>query len=162
MTDEAMLRTVAYFLWDRLVEIERGIELSVDDHEVREIADAAVARRWEVALVNDDGELMRFDLRQKRFPAGGVRLALKATHHGVCAGVAQWIKLELDAHATYENRPSPRADFNNHWTHIVHRFPRLVTVAPVTASVYDGCGSATVYVVDALVLMIARPPLYCR
>jgi hypothetical protein len=44
--------------------------------------------------------------------------------------VAQWIKLELDAQTTYENRPSPRADFNNHWTHIVHRFPRLVTVAP--------------------------------
>ena len=80
--------------------------------------------------LSDDIELMRFDLREKRFPAGGVRLALKATHHGVCAGVAQWIKLELDAHATYENRPSPNADFNNHWTHIVHRFPRLVAVAP--------------------------------
>jgi type II protein arginine methyltransferase len=80
--------------------------------------------------LSDDIELMRFDLKAKRFPAGGVRLALKATHHGVCAGVAQWIKLELDAHTTYENRPSPQADFNNHWTHIVHRFPRLVTVAP--------------------------------
>src|SRR5882672_10986246 len=80
--------------------------------------------------LSDDIELMRFDLREKRFPAGGVRLALKATHHGVCAGVAQWIKLELDAHTTYENRPSPHADFNNHWTHIVHRFPRLVSVAP--------------------------------
>jgi type II protein arginine methyltransferase len=80
--------------------------------------------------LSDDIELMRFDLREKRFPAGGVRLALKATHHGVCAGVAQWIKLELDAHTAYENRPSPQADFNNHWTHIVHRFPRLVTVAP--------------------------------
>jgi hypothetical protein len=80
--------------------------------------------------LSDDIELMRFNLREKHFPAGGVRLALKATHHGVCAGVAQWIKLELDPHTTYQNRPSPRADFNNHWTHIVHRFPRLVTVAP--------------------------------
>jgi type II protein arginine methyltransferase len=80
--------------------------------------------------LSDDIELMRFDLKEKRFPAGSVPLALKATHHGVCAGIAQWIKLELDAHATYENRPSPHAGFNNHWTHIVHRFPRLVTVAP--------------------------------
>ena len=80
--------------------------------------------------LSDDIELMRFDLKEKRFPADGVRLALKATHHGVCAGIAQWIKLELDAHTTYENRPSPHADFNNHWTHIVHRFSRLVTVAP--------------------------------
>src|SRR5882672_6266201 len=80
--------------------------------------------------LSDDIELMRFNLKERRFPAGGVRLALKATHHGICAGIAQWIKLELDAHTTYENRPSPQADFNNHWTHIVHRFPRLVTVAP--------------------------------
>ncbi len=80
--------------------------------------------------LSDDIELMRFDLREKRFPAGGAHLALKATHHGVCAGIAQWIKLEFDAQTTYENRPSPRADFNNHWTHIVHRFPRLVSVAP--------------------------------
>lgn len=79
---------------------------------------------------SDDVELMRFDLRAKRFPVGGVPLAIKATSHGVCAGVAQWIKLELDAHTKYENRPSPRAEFNNHWTHIVHRFSRLVTVAP--------------------------------
>jgi len=80
--------------------------------------------------LSDDMELMRFDFKERHFPAGGVRLALKATHHGVCVGIAQWIKLELDAHITYENRPSPHADFNNHWTHIVHRFPRLVTVAP--------------------------------
>jgi len=80
--------------------------------------------------LSDDMELMRFDFKERHFPAGGVRLALKATHHGVCVGIAQWIKLELDAHTTYENRPSPHADFNNHWTHIVHRFPRLVTVAP--------------------------------
>jgi hypothetical protein len=38
--------------------------------------------------------------------------------------------LELDAHATYENRPSPQGEFSRHWTHIVHRFRKLVTVAP--------------------------------
>src|SRR5207244_8233301 len=81
-------------------------------------------------ILSDDIELMRFDLSEKRFPAGGVRLALKATHHGICAGVAQWIKLELDAQTKYENRPSPHADFNGHWTHIVHRFGRRITVAP--------------------------------
>jgi type II protein arginine methyltransferase len=80
--------------------------------------------------LSDDAELMRFDLRQKRFPPGGVRLALKATHHGVCVGVVQWIRLELDAHTKYENRPSPNAEFSRHWTHIVHRFRKLVTVAP--------------------------------
>jgi type II protein arginine methyltransferase len=81
-------------------------------------------------VLSDDIELMRFDLREKRFPAGGVRLALKATRHGVCAGVAQWIKLELDAQSQYDNRPSAQAEVNGHWTHIVHRFSKLVSVAP--------------------------------
>ncbi|HEY4265873.1 MAG TPA: tetratricopeptide repeat protein [Micropepsaceae bacterium] len=81
-------------------------------------------------VLSGDVEVMRFDFREKRFPMGGVRLALKATQHGICVGVAQWIRLELDAHATYENRPSPNAPFNGHWTHILHRFPRPVTVAP--------------------------------
>jgi type II protein arginine methyltransferase len=81
-------------------------------------------------VLSDDVELMRFDLRQKSFPMGGVRLALRATRHGVCAGIGQWIRLELDAYTRYENRPSPQAEFNNHWTHVVHRFPRLITVAP--------------------------------
>jgi type II protein arginine methyltransferase len=80
--------------------------------------------------LSDDIELMRFDFREKTFPMGGVRLALKATRHGVCAGVAQWIKLELDPYTKYENRPSPQADFNGHWTHVMHRFSRLVTVQP--------------------------------
>jgi hypothetical protein len=44
--------------------------------------------------------------------------------------VAQWIKLELDPYTKYENRPSPQADFNGHWTHVMHRFSRLVTVQP--------------------------------
>jgi len=80
--------------------------------------------------LSDDTEVMRFDFRENHFPVGGKRLALRATRPGVCVGVAQWIKLELDAHTTYENRPSPQVGFNGHWTHIVHRFPRLVTVAP--------------------------------
>jgi len=81
--------------------------------------------------LSEDCELMRFDLREKRFPMGGVRLALKAARHGVCIGVAQWIRLELDAQTRYENRPTPQStEFNGHWTHILHRFPKPVTVAP--------------------------------
>ncbi|HEX3483646.1 MAG TPA: hypothetical protein VHT51_01210, partial [Micropepsaceae bacterium] len=81
-------------------------------------------------VLSDDVELMRFDFRVKRFPAGGARLAIKATRHGVCVGVVQWIKLELDSQSKYENRPSPNAEFNRHWTHVVHRFRKRITVAP--------------------------------
>ena len=80
--------------------------------------------------LSDDAELMRFDLREKTFPMGGIRLALRATRHGVCAGVAQWIRLELDSQTRYENRPGTQTEFNGHWTQVVHRFSKLVTVQP--------------------------------
>jgi type II protein arginine methyltransferase len=80
-------------------------------------------------VLSDDTELMRFDLREKKFPAGGVSLALKATRPGVCVGVVQWIRLQLDAHTRFENRPAPGTPFNEHWTHIIHRFPKLVSVS---------------------------------
>jgi Tfp pilus assembly protein PilF len=106
-----------------------GFDLSAFNEFAPPMLDVALDNVQHRSL-SDDVELMRFDLRQKRFPAGGVRLALKATRHGVCVGVAQWIKLELDAQTTYENRPTPQADYNGHWTHIVHRFPKPVPVAP--------------------------------
>ncbi len=81
-------------------------------------------------VLSEDCEIMRFDLREKRFPAGGLRVSFRATHHGVAAGVAQWIRLELDAHTRYENRPAREGGFNGHWTHIVHRFPRPLAVKP--------------------------------
>jgi type II protein arginine methyltransferase len=106
-----------------------GFDLSAFNDFAPHMLDAALAHLPHEAL-SGDIELMRFDLREKRFPAGGVRLGIKATRHGVCAGVAQWIKLELDDKTKYENRPSPQAGYNGHWTQIVHRFSRLVTVAP--------------------------------
>jgi hypothetical protein len=81
-------------------------------------------------ILSDDVELMRFDLREKKFRAGEVRLALKATRPGVCVGIIQWIRLQLDAETRFENRPDPGSPFNEHWTHLIHRFPRLIRVSP--------------------------------
>ena len=106
-----------------------GFDLSAFNEFAPPMLDVALDNVQHRAL-SDDVELVRFDLRQRRFPAGGVRLALKATRHGVCVGIAQWIRLELDAQMIYENKPTPQADYNGHWTHIVHRFPKPVTVAP--------------------------------
>ena len=80
--------------------------------------------------LSDDIELMRFDLKDKRFPMAGARLATRATQRGVSVGIAQWIRLQLDPQSRFENRPSPEANFNGHWLHILYRFPRLVSVEP--------------------------------
>jgi hypothetical protein len=79
-------------------------------------------------ILSDDTELMRFDFREKRFPMAARPVAMRATRSGTVLGVAQWIRLELDALTRYENRPSPTAAFNGHWTHFFFRFPRPVAV----------------------------------
>jgi type II protein arginine methyltransferase len=76
--------------------------------------------------MSSDIELLRFDFREKSFPMGRRRIVVTATASGACVGIIQWIRLELDRDTVYENRPSPGAGFNGHWTQILHRFPRLL------------------------------------
>ena len=80
--------------------------------------------------LSDDLELLRFDFRAKSFPMAKRPLRVTATKAGTCVGVAQWIRLELDSQTAYENRPTPSAEHNGHWTHLLHRFDRLVEVQP--------------------------------
>jgi hypothetical protein len=80
--------------------------------------------------LSDDIALLRFDLKERRFPMASTRRVIRATRQGICVGVAQWIRLDLDAHTRYENRPSPEAEFNGHWAHMLYRFPHLVAVEP--------------------------------
>ena len=80
--------------------------------------------------LSGDIELMRFDLREARFPMGNTRLVLKAIRDADCVGIAQWIRLELDGDTRYDNRPAPNAPYNGHWGHIVHRFAHQVPVRP--------------------------------
>jgi type II protein arginine methyltransferase len=80
-------------------------------------------------VMSDDVELIRFDLREANFPMASRRVNVEVKKPGVALGVVQWIKLELDAHTRYENRPSPGAPFNGHWTQVVYRFPKPITVS---------------------------------
>ena len=80
------------------------------------------------AILSQDAELIRFDFRDLHFAGGERRLQLRATADGICAGVVQWIHLQLDAATSYENRPSPQNEFAGHWSHIIHRFPKPVPV----------------------------------
>jgi len=86
--------------------------------------------RFPHEVMSGDVELLRFNLRDRNFPMSGRRVNLEVTKKGVALGVIQWIKLELDAQTTYENRPSPKAPFNGHWTHVAYRFPKPINVSP--------------------------------
>ena len=76
--------------------------------------------------LSDDLELLRFDFREKSFPIAKRPMRVTATKPGLCVGIAQWIRIELDRETSYENRPAPNAQHTGHWTHHLHRFPKLL------------------------------------
>jgi type II protein arginine methyltransferase len=80
--------------------------------------------------MSEDIELLRFDFKEKNFPMEKRRITIPATAPGVCIGIVQWIRLELDSETRYENRPAQGSGFNGHWGHLVHRFARPVPVMP--------------------------------
>ena len=81
-------------------------------------------------ILSDDFELFRFGLKNTGFPMGSRPLTVTVTQPGVCAGLVQWIRLELDEQTRYENRPSPTCESPSHWEHLLYRFPKLVPVKP--------------------------------
>ena len=72
-------------------------------------------------VLSDDFEIFAFDLSQTAFAAERRKLTVRATRPGRCVGVAQWLKLDMDGQATYENRPDIKAGANG-WMHVVYRF----------------------------------------
>jgi type II protein arginine methyltransferase len=81
-------------------------------------------------ILSDDVELLRFDFKTRNFPMTNRAMQMTATKAGICVGVAQWIRLQLDSETAYDNRPAPNAGYNGHWAHLVHRFSRAVHVQP--------------------------------
>jgi type II protein arginine methyltransferase len=80
-------------------------------------------------VLSADFELLGFDLTRPPYPAERRLMTVEATAAGRCAGVAQWLRLELDEAVTYENRPSNGAGANG-WMHVLYRFARPVEVRP--------------------------------
>jgi len=78
--------------------------------------------------MSEDFEIFGFDLTQDRFTAERRTLTVRATTSGRCAGVAQWLRLDLDAEARYDNRPRRDAGPNG-WMHVLYRFPRVIDLA---------------------------------
>lgn len=79
--------------------------------------------------LSEDFEIFGFDLREQSFPPERRHLDVEVTARGRCVGVAQWIRLDLDAKTTYENRPDASAGANG-WMHVVYRFPQPLQVRP--------------------------------
>ena len=78
--------------------------------------------------MSGDYDVFSFDLRSRSFPASERVIDVPVTRSGVASVLVQWIRLELDEAAHYENRPVSRLQAENHWTQILHRFPQPLHV----------------------------------
>jgi type II protein arginine methyltransferase len=103
------------------LEAVDGFDLSPFERHV------APERKFEVsdpklALRSAPATLFDFDFTAGNLPRRGTTsLALEATG-GPANGIVQWIRLQLDAEAVYENRPGP--DAPSHWAASFHPLPR--------------------------------------
>jgi type II protein arginine methyltransferase len=79
-------------------------------------------------VLSDDVALFRFDLTQPRFAPERRVIEVSVRRPGRCVGVVQWLKLELDAETTYDNRPRADAGANG-WMHVLYRFPAPLEIA---------------------------------
>ena len=72
--------------------------------------------------------MLRFDLSQREFPMQGREVVIPVTRSGICYGVAQWIRLDLDSATQYSNRPVVGGQ-NSHWPNIIYRFAKPISVS---------------------------------
>jgi type II protein arginine methyltransferase len=99
--------------FDRLAPVKLGLHLDRLPHLV----------------MSDDFEILALDLTLMRFAPERRSLRVVATAGGRCVGVAQWLRLDLDPHTQYENRPDAEAGANG-WMHVIYRFPEAIDLAP--------------------------------
>ena len=76
-------------------------------------------------VLSDDFEILTFDLTQPNFPAERRTITVTASRAGRCVGVAQWLRLDLDAETTYENRPRTGMGPSG-WMHVIYRFKESI------------------------------------
>jgi protein arginine N-methyltransferase 7 len=70
-----------------------------------------------IEFLSEPVDLLRFDfIAESEWPASRVKVTLTASRRGVCQGVAQWLKLELDDEHVCEHAPGDEGTIAaRHW-----------------------------------------------
>ena len=106
-----------------------GFDLS-DFNRISSRREPLFRQDLDIAMMSMDVEAFRFDFqRQTMFPAQTRALELTSNASGVCYGVIQWIRVELNDALRFENHPLKRHAVAN-WQLIVHRFDYPIHLEP--------------------------------
>jgi hypothetical protein len=75
-----------------------------------------------LVLLSDGIEAFRFDFsKESTFPGERKVIEITASKGGLCYGVIQWMRIELNRDVHYENHPSERRSISN-WQHMIYGF----------------------------------------
>jgi len=81
-------------------------------------------------LLSDAIEAFHFDFSgNSQYPAETKILAIAAKQEGLCYGVIQWIRLQIDETTRFENHPLANKSVSN-WQHTVFRFEKPIYLQP--------------------------------
>jgi len=84
----------------------------------------------DIQILTDDVEAFRFEFEKDAvFPGETKTLNIPVKTAGVCHGIIQWIRLDMDDVTVYENHPRQKSAVAN-WQHFAFVFPSPMHVTP--------------------------------
>lgn len=85
-------------------------------------------QRFKFDWLSEPIAALSFDFYRPRYPHEHRIVDVKASHSGLCLGVVQWLRIDLDETATFENRPDVPPEFPSGWMHSLYTFAPPVEI----------------------------------
>jgi predicted RNA methylase/Flp pilus assembly protein TadD len=85
-------------------------------------------QRFKFDWMSEPIPALTFDFHRTRYPHEHRMTEVKANRSGLCLGVVQWLRIELDETTTFENRPDTPPEFTSGWMHSLYTFAPPVEV----------------------------------
>ena len=85
-------------------------------------------QRFKFDWLSEPVPALSFDFHQTRYPHEHRLVEVKVTRTGLCLGVVQWLRIELDEATRFENHPNTPPQVPSGWLHSLYTFAPPVEV----------------------------------
>lgn len=85
-------------------------------------------QRFKFDWLSEPVAALSFDFRHPRYPHDHRTIEVRATRSGLCLGVVQWLRIDLDETTSFENRPDTPPELPSGWMHSLYTFAPPVEV----------------------------------
>ena len=85
-------------------------------------------QRFKFEWLSEPVAALSFDFHRTRYPHEHRIIEVKATRAGLCLGVVQWLRLDLDETTRFENHPDTPPELPSGWMHSLYTFAPPVQI----------------------------------